>query len=99
MDHRESYDCLRRALRAHGIERIFELRESGDGIEISVESADFTYDGDEGFWSSGDFAWLVYASHESSITFGGLWLIEAMKAALPQFDRYIYKGWDEKMYA
>jgi hypothetical protein len=43
-------------------------------------------------------AWMVYASHESSITFGGHWLIECMRAALPAWNNYLYRGWDLAAY-
>ncbi len=78
---------------------IFKLREHGDGYEIPVERAGLTYNGAKGFWTSHDLDWPVYASHESSITFGSHWLVEKMRAALPEFDRYIYKGWDRAAYA
>ena len=99
MEVPESYPRLRAALRGHGVERLFELREHGDGCEIPIESAEFDYNGAEGFWTGSDFGWLVYASHESSITFGSDWLVKKMRAALPDFDRYIYKGWDRAAYS
>jgi len=94
-----SYARLRSVLREHGVAHAFELREYGDGYEIPVESAGFTYNGAEGFWTSDSLDWLVYASHESSITFGGQWLIETMRSVLPEFEKYIYKGWDRAAYA
>jgi hypothetical protein len=93
-----SYTNLRTALIDHGINRVFELREWGCGYELAVELGGFTYTGAEGFWTAGDLSWMVYASHESSITFGGSWLIEQMRAALPSFNVYIYKGWDIAAY-
>jgi hypothetical protein len=99
MDHPDSYPRLRASLREHGVAHVLELREYGDGYEIPVESADFTYNGAEGFWMSDNLDWLVYASHESSITFASTWLVEKMRAALPEFERYIYKGWDRAAYA
>ena len=56
-----------------------------------------------GSWShtdeaSGTMNWMVYASHESSITFGGSWLIEGMRRCLPLFDKYLYRGWDLAAY-
>jgi len=67
--------------------------------ELDLVCASFTYNGAEGFWTQPDMSWMVQASHESSITFGGEWLLQAMKAALPEFDRYIYRGWDDTLYA
>ena len=91
-------DCLRSALRDRGIPRPVELREYDEGYEEDIALAEFTYDGREGFWTSDNMEWMVYASHESSITFGGAWLIEAMRKCLPEFDRYLYRGWDLSKY-
>jgi hypothetical protein len=98
METPDSYSQLRKALIEHGITRLFEIREWGSGYELDVELAGFTYTGAEGFWTSGDLSWMVYSSHESSITFGGTWLIEHMRRVLTGFDRYIYKGWDISAY-
>jgi len=93
-----SYEGIRAMLCERGIPRVLEIREYGDGFEIETQAADFTYNGAEGFWTSGDLDWLVYASHESSITFGSNWLVEGMKRLLPDFEKYIYKGWDLALY-
>ena len=95
----ESYAKLSRILGDRGIARLFELREWGNGYELDLELASFTYTGAEGFWKSSDPSWMIYASHESSITFGGDWLIESVLLILPEFERYLYKGWDPKLYA
>ena len=81
-----------------GITRLLELREYDEGYEQDIALAEFTYDGREGFWTSGGMEWMVYASHESSITFGGAWLIGAMRKCLPDFDRFLYRGWDLSQY-
>lgn len=94
MKEPESYEGLRAALIERGISRVFELRESGDGFEIETNTASFAYDGAEGFWTSGDSAWMVYSSHESSVTFGSAWLVERMRSLVPEFERYIYRGYD-----
>ena len=78
-----AYDYLRRPLATHRVTRLLELREWGDGYELDTPAASFTYTGAEGFWTSGDMAWMVYASHESSITFGGSWLVEGMRRVSP----------------
>jgi hypothetical protein len=98
MEAPESYASLRTVLTERGEGLLFELREWGDGCEIPIESATFLYNGAEGFWTNQNLEWLVYASHESSITFGGEWLVGKMRKVLPEFDRYIYKGWDHSKY-
>lgn len=98
MDHPGAYDHLRRLLADRGVTRLFELREWGDGYELNAEDASFSYNGAEGFWVPTDLEWMIYASHEASITFGGPWLIEGMRRCLPLFDRYLYRGWDPAGY-
>jgi hypothetical protein len=93
MNTPEAYDRLRAVISQHGYSRLLELRESGDGFELDLPDVRFRYTGAEGFWMTPDLSWMVYASHESSITFGGAWLVDAMRAGLPEFQRYIYKGW------
>jgi hypothetical protein len=99
MNEPESYHFLRTFLTERGVKRLFELRECGDGFEMDTELASFTYNSAEGFWTGDDFGWMVYASHESSITFGSAWLVEKMRTVIPEFERYIYKGWDLAAYA
>ena len=81
------------------MQTLYELREHGDGRELALELAEFAYDGAEGFWTNVECNWMVYASHEQSITFGGDRLIAAMRSKLREFDRWIYKGWDLSTYA
>lgn len=79
-------------------EALDELREGGGGYKIDPAIASFPYDGTESFWTAGDMDWMVYASHESPVTFGGDWLVERMSAAVPEFGRYRYKGYDLALY-
>lgn len=99
MDAPNAYESLRRLIIDHGVTRLLELREWGEGYELDVTTASFAYNTAEGVWTAGAMDWMVYASHESSITFGGDWLVDAMKLSLPSFDRYIYRGWDLSAYS
>lgn len=87
--------ALRGLLEAQGITRLCELRESGDGFEVDLEAASFAYNGLEGFWFTRALDWMIYASHEASIVFGGGWLVDALRARVPDLDRYTYRGWDQ----
>ena len=98
METAESYEFIRESLRSRGLSRIIEMREGDDSFELDLEAASFRYNFSEGFWTSDAMDWMITASHESSITFGGEWLIAAMRAGLPQFEKYIYKGWDSDLY-
>ena len=57
---------------------MWELREYGAEYECDVALFEPIYNGAEGYWSSPSLDWIVYASHESSITIGG-WLAEDVK--------------------
>lgn len=65
-------DRLRRILDRWNVRRLYELREWGDrNLVLSSAGWDPYYDGAEGFWFDEGLDWLLYASHESSVTTGG----------------------------
>jgi hypothetical protein len=86
--------AIRSMLSARGITRLFEIREDGDNYELDLQAASFYYDGAEGYWFAPDLNWMIYASHESSITFGGDWLIQAVSTSTTDIERYVYRGWE-----
>ncbi len=89
-----SNDTMRTILAANGIFRLWEFNEHGAIIEIDLMFLDVDYDGDERYWTAGTMDWLLYASHESSITVAGNWLIEAVKAEWPEWESHLYTGYD-----
>lgn len=95
---RDGYVRLKAVLAKLGAQRIFELKESGLCREIELHDATFAYDGEEASWFDASLTWFVNASHEQSIAFGGTALILAMREALPEFTRFIYKGYDSRLY-
>lgn len=75
---------LRTILHAWGVRRLYELREYGDGnYLLSVDCWEPYYDGAEGFWFSDSLEWIMYASHEGSMTTGGT-LTEAILSLWPE---------------
>ena len=52
--------------------------------ELAVEDLNPKYTGEEGSWSAPPWDRVLYASHESSITVGGQWLIEVVQSAWPE---------------
>lgn len=53
------------------ISRLFELREYGDSnYVLSTDAREPHYDRVEGFWFTESLDWIMYASHERSITTG-----------------------------
>ena len=84
---------LRELLARRGIQRVWELREYGDDdCELELSLFRPYYNGAEGYWTSTESDWLVYASHESSITLAGEWLVAAFREVFPECDRYLYGG-------
>jgi hypothetical protein len=47
----------------------------------------------ETYWFSERLDWLLYVSHERSITVAGAWLIDAIKAVWPQWRDHLYDGY------
>jgi hypothetical protein len=82
------------ALRARGIDRVIEFREGGGTFERAVQELDPEYQGEERYWSSPPWDWILYASHESSTTVGGQWLLIAVQAAWPEWQRHIWTSPD-----
>ena len=80
---------FQRIIQAKGITRMWELREYGPEFEEDVALYRPFYNGAEGYWSSNDLEWIVYASHENSITIGG-WLLSDVKAALPSWKSHVW---------
>ena len=63
---------MRRFFADNGAERIIELREDGVSYALQADAAELAYTGAEGFWTSVAGDWIVYCSHEGTITFGGV---------------------------
>jgi hypothetical protein len=82
---------LQNCLRRRGAKRVWELREYGPEYELEVSLFDPHYNLAEGYWSSGTLDWIVYASHESSVTVGG-WLLEEVKALWPTWPAHVWRG-------
>lgn len=76
-------EAIGRALTRRGIQRVWQIREHGPSYELGIDALDLVYDGAEAFWSSSELDWVVYASHEGSITVGGDWLLEIVQTAWP----------------
>jgi hypothetical protein len=91
------YEKLRNILQGAYHERIYELREAGAELEYEIDTSVFepTYNGLEGFWFSDKMDWVIYASHENSITIGGTWLIEQIKSVWPNWQKRI---WDSPFF-
>ena len=96
-DYFEAMDgaqLLRKALETRGIKRIFQLQEFGSPeYEIELSNLEPAYgSGGEQYSTSEPTDWVVYASHESSITVCGEWLTTVFKEAWPEWSQRGYGG-------
>lgn len=73
----------------HGIQSAFELREYGPEYEMELGIVVPAYNGAEGYWTTGEFDWLVYASHESTVTVAGDWLVHSLKQQWPTWSEHL----------
>jgi len=90
-DEAVGYGSLQGILAARGIERVWELREYGPEYEENVSLFKPYYNRAEGYWSSGDLDWIIYASHESSVTVAG-WLLQELKELWPSWNAHVWTG-------
>lgn len=79
-------------IRRTGAERGFELREGTGSAdrEIDLELFRPWYNFDEGFWVDGSGDWLLYASHQGSITIAGAQLLSGLKSVWHNWEDYLY---------
>lgn len=76
-----------------GITRVLEVREFGEwGCEQSVITFEPIYTGEEGYWTSNNVDWLIYASHESSISLAGDLLVRNFRLQFSESDQFTYGG-------
>ncbi len=69
-----------------GVSKVWELREYGPEYEMDLALLDPIYNGAEGYWTSESLDWLLYASHESTVTVSGAWLLVRIQAVWPEWE-------------
>ena len=79
--------ALSKILASNDIARIWELREHGPSYIQDINCISPIYNGAEGYWTSNDIDWLIYASHEMTITIGG-WMLNAVKNIWPKWSHH-----------
>ena len=92
-------EWLRRTLAGRGVERVLHFSEF-DHVpvaELPLAAAAFRYERrpGEGYWCDARAAhrgWLVYASHEDSVTLGGAWLVADAQHDWPNWSAHLWNG-------
>jgi hypothetical protein len=87
---------LHEALMERGISRVFELHEfdpdePDNEIELSLLKPAYLWGGEQ-YCTDKRVDWVVYASHESSITIAGEWLTKIFKEKWPEWAQKSYGG-------
>jgi hypothetical protein len=78
---------LRRELVKLGADRVWELREYGPEYVEDVELFEPEYTGAEGVWTAPAHTWVIYTSHEGSVTVAGA-LLPAVRRVWPDCDQH-----------
>ena len=89
-------ELLHETFKRRGVSRVFELNELGLDepdceIELSILRPAYLW-GSEQYCTGETVDWVVYASHESSITIAGEWLTEIFKGKWPDWAQRSYGG-------
>lgn len=92
-------EWLRSVLAARGVERVLHFPELDrvPPAEVPLAEAAFRYEGlpGEGYWCDAGAErkdWLVYASHEGSVTLGGAWLLTEAQRTWPAWDAHLWNN-------
>lgn len=74
------------------IKEIIEIRElKYKGYIVKNENFEPCYEGiGEGYWFDSNMEWIIYCSHEGSITFGGELLINKIKEDWKNWERHLF---------
>ena len=74
-----------------GADVVFELHEDLTLWQIDTDSLDPCYDGRylERYWFDQHMNWVIYASHESTISFGGNELITSLQSFWPDWQEHL----------
>ena len=73
-----------------GISAAYEIVEGGAVAFTELEKCVFGYDGLEHMHTDDSFQFLLYFSHEDSVTAGGKRLIEAIHQAWPDYKNHFW---------
>jgi hypothetical protein len=84
---------LQEILLRHGITRVWQITLARVPPTLELHPSLCTFSGIEVYWSSREIDWLVYTSHEGSITFAGAWLVEEIKRAWPNWEQRVYRDY------
>jgi hypothetical protein len=87
-----SWHELRELLALFGVSHLWELRGFSSGLDYEIELAllepvDVSLG--EMFWSEASLEWLIYRSHEDTVTIAGAQLLSGLRAAWPEWRSFV----------
>lgn len=86
-------EVLQGLFRQQHIERLWELRRQWRLDQYEMDPALLELQGpqaNEVFSTAGAMDWLLYSSHEGSLTAAGEWLVAAIKATWPAWEQHVF---------
>lgn len=99
-ENSDKLEIVRKLLRKQGVKNIYEFREDGisnqiiDFLDYEFWCSEPYFWNNECFWFDDNMDWIIYVSHEGTITFGGKWLIEQLKKVCVDWENNT--SWDTK---
>ncbi|HEU5377623.1 MAG TPA: hypothetical protein VFV38_19540 [Ktedonobacteraceae bacterium] len=90
--YRIAPETLREILRRHNVTRVWMLSQGPVPEQYEMDVAWMVAEPGplEHCWTSESMDWLIYTSHEHSITLGGQWLLQEVKQHWPQWEEHLY---------
>lgn len=73
--------------------RVHRILQTGFRGDYELDLSYFIPRGYETFFTSEKMNWVMYTSHEGSLTIGGEWLVNLVKAAWPNWKQHLYRDW------
>jgi len=72
------------------VTELYEIQEGGLATLKDARDCGFSYDGLEYMYTDKDFRFVLYFSHECSVTVGGKELIEGIRQAWPDYKQHFW---------
>ena len=74
----------------YNVTDLYEIQEGGKVTLTNISECGFSYDGLEYLYTDKDFRFVLYFSHESSVTVGGKDLINVIHNVWPDYKNHIW---------
>lgn len=86
---RVSTGALKKILNRLQVQSVIRIREIEESEELCVDEIQH-FEGSEDIFFDSTGEWIIYSSHEDSITFGGQALINEVKKVCPAWNEIVW---------